>query len=386
MKLLLCEWGAYMQEDLCITLRKMNIDFRKIGYCFDDFSEDDFFLRNFAKIMDEDCYDAVFTLNYFPVLATLCNMKKIPYIAWVYDCPFDVKDPEKTLGFETNHVFFFDKDEYKFYYSKGFQTVHHMELGVNVDRIDEINITEEERSRYVSDISFIGNMYGTQFPVVYSKLSPYYQGYISALIDTQINLYGAYVLRDAITDQFVEDLKKIFPKEKAIFDADYETVKKWMNHIISSEITRRERISILALLSTRHHINLYANTEEQLLKNVHYCGTARCFEEIYKIYRLTKVNLNISLKEITSGIPLRVFDIMGAGGFLLTNWQPEIAENFVDGKELVMYESVEDAVSKADYYLKHEEERNEIAKAGRKAVERFSLQHQLMRIFEIVHL
>ena len=34
----------------------------------------------------------------------------------------------------------------------------------------------------------------------------------------------------------------------------------------------------------------------------------------------SKVNLNITLRNIKTGIPLRALDIMGAGGFLLTNY------------------------------------------------------------------
>ena len=39
-------------------------------------------------------------------------------------------------------------------------------------------------------------------------------------------------------------------------------------------------------------------------------------------------------------------DILGAGGFLLSNYQPELAEYFEDGKEVVMYHSRADLVEK----------------------------------------
>lgn len=120
-----------------------------------------------------------------------------------------------------------------------------------------------------------------------------------------------------------------------------------------------------------------------MLPDVEYCGTADSFWEAPKIFNLSKINLNVTLKEITSGMSLRIFDILGAGGFLLTNWQKEIAENFVDGEEVVMYSSIEDAIGKANYYLAHEEERIRIAANGRKAVERFSFENQLARIFKI---
>jgi spore maturation protein CgeB len=65
-----------------------------------------------------------------------------------------------------------------------------------------------------------------------------------------------------------------------------------------------------------------------------------------------------------SGIPLRVFDVLGCGGFLITNYQHEIAECFENGRELVIYEDIPDLIVKVNYYLTHENERLRIARNG----------------------
>ncbi len=59
-------------------------------------------------------------------------------------------------------------------------------------------------------------------------------------------------------------------------------------------------------------------------------------------------------------------------------------ENFRPGVDCVIYESIEDAVAKAEYYLEHEEERQEIAHNGHEAVKRFSYENQLDKMFRIV--
>ena len=87
------------------------------------------------------------------------------------------------------------------------------------------------------------------------------------------------------------------------------------------------------------------------------------------IFHNSKINLNITSKTITSGIPQRIFDILSCGGFCLTNYQPEIAEYFDDGKELVMYTDMADLLAKVDYYLSHDEERKQIAANGRQKIE-----------------
>ena len=53
---------------------------------------------------------------------------------------------------------------------------------------------------------------------------------------------------------------------------------------------------------------------------------------LLKVYTCSKINLNISLKGIEGGTPQRVMDIMGAGGFMMTNYCAETAELFEEDK------------------------------------------------------
>ena len=106
--------------------------------------------------------------------------------------------------------------------------------------------------------------------------------------------------------------------------------------------------------------------------------------QLPELYRKSKINLNVTCRSIISGIPLRVLDIMASGGFLLSNYQQELAEYFVPGEDLVLYESMQDLRDKVNYYLKHEEERSEITYNGYKKVrERFSYDIALCKILEI---
>ena len=101
-----------------------------------------------------------------------------------------------------------------------------------------------------------------------------------------------------------------------------------------------------------------------------------------KVFRTSRINLNISLKLIESGIPLRVFDVLASGGFLITNYQPEIAEVFEPGNDLVVYENMTDLVTKVMWYLKHDEERERIAKNGFDKVKRLcTFEKRLEQIF-----
>lgn len=86
--------------------------------------------------------------------------------------------------------------------------------------------------------------------------------------------------------------------------------------------------------------------------------------EAYKVYYSTKINLNVTLHSIETGIPQRVFDIMSVGGFVLSNYQEEIGELFDIDKDIVVFRNIEEYEDKVKYYLSHEDERIKIGING----------------------
>ena len=75
---------------------------------------------------------------------------------------------------------------------------------------------------------------------------------------------------------------------------------------------------------------------------------------------------------------------MAAGGFVITDYHQEIAEYFIDGEDLVMAYTPEDMIEKTAYYLKHDIERQEIARRGQQKVfENFSYTRLLPTILSL---
>lgn len=87
----------------------------------------------------------------------------------------------------------------------------------------------------------------------------------------------------------------------------------------------------------------------------------RKFQDAAKIYTKSKIVINIAMKE---DLNMRCFEVMGAGGFLLTDYVPHMEELFQDGVHCAIYRSLDEAVDKAKYYLAHDSEREKIAQAG----------------------
>lgn len=96
-----------------------------------------------------------------------------------------------------------------------------------------------------------------------------------------------------------------------------------------------------------------------------YTGQApRYQEELPAVYYHTHININVFHVQCINSTNPRIYDVLAAGGFLLTEYRPAIEEEFVLGQHLVCFHSPEDLREKADYYLAHADERENIARAG----------------------
>ena len=81
----------------------------------------------------------------------------------------------------------------------------------------------------------------------------------------------------------------------------------------------------------------------------------------------TRINLNFCTGD---GASDRVYKILAAGGFLLSNDWAKRKEYLTNGRDVVIFDSVEDLNRKIIYYLDNPELRNQISEYGRQAVQK----------------
>lgn len=98
-------------------------------------------------------------------------------------------------------------------------------------------------------------------------------------------------------------------------------------------------------------------------------------EDSAKIFNATRINLNLHSSPFHAGINPqgdylnpRVFDLAACGAFQLVDWRAQLPEFFTPGQELATFASLAEAREKILYYLAHEDERRQLAAAGRERV------------------
>jgi spore maturation protein CgeB len=103
-------------------------------------------------------------------------------------------------------------------------------------------------------------------------------------------------------------------------------------------------------------------------------------------YRSTKVNLNINRIQIKTSFTQRIFDCKAAGAFVLTEKRALNSRYFItEGpqQELVEFSSWPECIRLIDYFCAHEDERQEIALAGRDKVLQFhTYDKRIQQMFE----
>ena len=369
MNILMYRWKAYNQHDIIEQLEKRGHTVDTIRGEMANFEDDMVFGQKFADRLDGEHYDLVFTVNYFPIISDICEARKIPYISWCCDSPISTMYNQSVFN-SVNRIFTFDKVDQMAFEDMGAR-VYYLPLCPATERVDKMLETAGDLSKYDCDISFIGSMYNkNSYDNIYDHMPEYMKGYFDGVLKMQMNVYGRYLLDDALDGEMLTEITRHFKLAKSERSfSDLSLI--FSTTVLSYKIAQLERLSVISKIEARHEINVYTDDESVQFLRAKNCGLADYWEVSPKIFNRSRINLNLSLRSIRSGIPLRVWDILGAGGFCLTNYQPELPLFFVNGRDLVWFNSTEEMLKKIDYYLAHEDERLKIAENGYRLVREY---------------
>lgn len=150
-----------------------------------------------------------------------------------------------------------------------------------------------------------------------------------------------------------------------------EVLRQYYRELIW-EANSRCRVRTLMTLADLD-LKVYGNPDWRTLTQgtpLEYCFTGRtvAHEDLPRLYRNSRININIHHLQSSTSLNLRVFDVPAAEGFLLTDSMPGLENYFEIGREVEVYRTPEELREKVLYYLQHPEERLEIARRGRERV------------------
>lgn len=320
----------------------------------------------------------LFSFNYFPVLAEAAKQEGLPYISWIYDSPH-VRMYDYTVVYPTNYVFVFDSAVYQEFYTGGVRNVYFLPLAANPERLGKL-----QGKGLLHKVSFVGSLY-TEQHCFFNRLqgiTEYTRGYLEALLRAQHLIYGVNFIQSSLPEAVVADMQRVLPMQpQGVESREY----LFAQYVLERELTVRERREYLSAVAERCGLDLYTPDATVTFPGCRNHGTVDAYNQAPYIYKESAINLNITLRSIINGIPLRAFEIMGAGGFLLTNYQEDFNQFFVPGEDYVYFDSRQDLLTKVEYYLKNDAEREWIAENGlRKIQEQHTYLHRAEEMLSYV--
>lgn len=345
--------------------------------------------RKLETAIDKLHADCAISYDFVPTIAQACLEADVPYIAWVYDCPQRELYTHYAL-YPGNYIFAFDKSQVQDLRKTGIKHAVLTPLAVHAKKVQlfQERINGKGGKKYENEIAFVGQLYKLENLDVVAEQMP-----------------------DEIKTQLHQDIDRCFLKwEKGkrfhgnlngkcteyLGGLEQHKIEKELPYIseqhyyeaafLSRILANQERVYVLNQLAEKYDVKFYTRDKDtsQLSRKVKVLPGVN-YDGLWDIYAKSKININLTLHCIETGACQRVFDVLAAGGFLLTNYQEELEELFIPGEELVFYHNEQELQELTEYYMTHEEEREQIAKRGQKKVlERYVYEKELPEAIEYV--
>ncbi len=389
MKIIVYEWNQLNDSIAEENFKRLGYEVEVFSRKINHYTKDLDFASEMINRIHTSVIDAVFSFNYFPIISSVCNTVGIPYYSLVYDCPH-LTLFSKTIYHDCNHVGCFDRSLVKRFRRMGINSVSYIPIPVDV------NYFSCKGSDYISDVSFVGSMY-TDEHSYYDKLkvTPIEKARMDSAVNEEVfNYYAKDIelffrdendnIDEALINYYEQLLRAedLLPGDEYIEDVEYI----FQSIVLRKQVTILEReklISKLSLMDNDFKLYSASKIDNPDINRV-LMGVVDYKNQMPLVFKNSKVNINITLRSIQTGIPLRVLDILGCGGFCLSNYQRELEEELRLDEEIVVYKSYEECIDKLNYYLKHDDARSKIALAGKSAVaDRFNYASILGRLMNI---
>ena len=368
MNIIYYSWDEMIKNDAMNSLKDIghNVIEHKAKFIKYDF--DEYTISSLKRTIEKNKADIIFSFNFFPDVSRVAKEKEIIYISWVYDNPHLTLE-SKTLVNDVNRIFVFDSSLVDKY---GRNNVFYSPLPAK--------IIELGNGCFKYDVTFVGTMYDGEKDI-YSQikyLPEKLRGELDGIIYAQFLVKEGDILSEPM--EFLSDEIQKYVKIP-LSDEYRECSIDIFKNMMLKHITMHDRINAMKKLGERFDTYLFCEKKHNNLpvNNMGFVSN----NNLPTVISQSKINLNITLRTIKKGIPLRVMHILGAGGFCLTDHKEDMDEYFEDGVNIAWFYSEDEMVDKCYFYLKNEEARNQIAYKGRKtAKERLNYNKLFNDVFE----
>ena len=107
MNILFCKHNSICEPGIIRALELLGHKLILPSCSFSHPDTDDVYDAVLCEEIRKNSFDLVFSVNFIPVIATVCHRLQVPYFCWIVDSPV-IQLYSHTLQYDSNYVFLFD--------------------------------------------------------------------------------------------------------------------------------------------------------------------------------------------------------------------------------------------------------------------------------------
>ena len=317
--------------------------------------------------------DFVVTVNHLGfdeqgVLSGLLAEYGVPLASWFVDHPLPILGGADKNATKSCQVFCFERTAIPWLVSRGYENVVHLPTGSN-RRWFHPDVAAKLRARFDSTaLSFVGNSWWLK-----ARTEPTAQVRKAARELAERGPVDRALLAKGVPE-WVDEASR-GPDRTAFFGMQAALAE-------SSMQTRGRFVRALKPLGLR----LFGDPDwKRVVPGVRVEKTLSYETELPALFAASGVNANVTAEQMPTAVNQRVWDVPGAGGFLLTDAQEDALEVFEPDVDMAFYTTPEEAVDKARHYMSRETERlAAAARAFAKVEAAHRATHRMQKMYDVM--
>ena len=309
-------------------------------------------------------------------LLGICRRNNIPLAIWHLDTPYQFFLSEYCRQYRNIYHFCMDSYYVELLKKTGYENVAYLPLGTTPDIFKPMEINRKD---FRAEVGMVANLAIRKTHRHWEEILENWKGKTQ---DDQV--YGLITELIAIASNTgIDFITAIQLLERRV--SDFHLILHIIKFIESMAGIERRKRPALAL---RNLVDLKVVGEDweyigisphQIHPRIGY------YDELPIFYSTVIINLNITQPQIKRGLNQRFFDVPACGGLLVSDWNDEIPNFFIPGKEVVIYNDIKELPEIVCYYLERDEERETIAQAARaKVLSHHTVQRRMETIMHVL--
>ncbi len=323
--------------------------------------------------------DFVLTVNHLGldeegIITDFLKSIEMPLASWYVDSPdLIVKAFDRNVS-PYIALFMWDRSYINNMKLMGFESVEYLPLATDerVFRPLANRKHKKKLSRYICDVSFVGNSMVEPVGIWMEKVNDNVRPVIDR-ISTDFVRTGC--MMEMLSDDEKQKIYGLSAKEKM----DFEAAVIW-------KATLNYRLACMKGLK-KYGLRIYGDKEwEQLFDDrVDIRNPLNYYKELPLLFNACKINFNATSLQMREAVNQRVFDVPACGSFLITDDQESMHDLFEHDKEVVTYKDKDEIPELVKFYLNNPEKRQCIALKGRERVlNNHTYKHRLHTMIEFM--